>query len=130
MLLMDYPAGRDGKHIASVRRLSALVRAFVGDREYSAPMSETDAFPDDCPTLARDGRVIGFCPSPSGSHLLVWWRSDCVVIGGYETYEAGVAAALRAIAGDGLDPDPDEVKVEAAHLEKSFTATDWMGLGF
>lgn len=93
-------------------------------------MSETDGFPDDCPTLARDGRVIGFCPSPRGSHLLVWWRADSVVIGGFETFEAGVTAALRAIAGDGLDPDPEEVKVEAAHLEKVFTATDWMGLGF
>ncbi|PYE18759.1 hypothetical protein DFR67_104341 [Williamsia limnetica] len=93
-------------------------------------MSDTDGFPDDCPTLARDGQVIGFCPSPNGTHLLVWWRADSEIIGGFETYEAGVTAALRAIAADGLDPDPDEVELEARALERDFVATDWMGLGF
>lgn len=107
-----------------------VVRPDVGPATYSAGMSETDGFPDDCPTLARDGQVIGFCPSPNGTHLLVWWRTDSEIIGGYETYEAGVTAALRAIAADGLDPDPDEVEVEARQLEKDFVATDWMGLGF
>jgi hypothetical protein len=93
-------------------------------------MSDDDGYPDGCPTLARDGQVVGFCPSPNGTHLLVWWRADREMIGGFETYEAGVTAALRAIAADGLDPDPDEVRSEARQLEADFVATDWMGLGF
>jgi hypothetical protein len=35
-------------------------------------MSDDDGYPDGCPTLSRDGQVVGFCPSPNGTHLLVW----------------------------------------------------------
>jgi len=96
----------------------------------------SDRFPDDCPTLTRDGQTVGFSPSPDGMSLFAWWRdttsdhTDSEMIGVYPSYEAGVIGVLRAIAADGMDPDPDEVAVEATALEREFTATDWMGLGF
>ncbi|WP_045824051.1 hypothetical protein [Williamsia herbipolensis] len=101
----------------------------------------SERFPDDCPTLTRDGTTVGFSPSPDGMSLWVWWRdtddrhTDSEVIGAFPTYEAGVAGALKAIADRdiataGTEPDPDVVKVEAQFLEKTFTETDWMGLGF
>ncbi|MGZ8178962.1 hypothetical protein ACXVUM_13620 [Williamsia sp. SKLECPSW1] len=100
-----------------------------------------DRFPDDCPTLARGGQTIGFCPSPDGMALFAWWRdttdshTDSEIIGAYGSYRDAVEATLRAFAASdietaGLDPDPDEVTVEATDLERRFTAIDWMGLGF
>ena len=96
----------------------------------------SDRFPDDCPTLTRDGQTAGFSPSPDGMALFAWWRhttgdhTDSEMIGAYPSYEAAVIGVLRAIAADGMDPDPDEVTIEATSLERDFTATDWMGLGF
>lgn len=100
-----------------------------------------DRFPDDCPTITRDGQTIGFSPSPDGMRLFAWWRdttdahTDSEIFGAFGSYRDAVEASLRAFAASGietagLDPDPDEVSVEAADLERRFTATDWMGLGF
>lgn len=100
-----------------------------------------DRFPDDCPTITRDGQTIGFCPSPDGMAVFAWWRdtsdfhTDSEIIGAFGSYRDAVDATFRALmASDvttaGLDPDPDEVAVETADLERRFTATDWMGLGF
>ncbi|MBT0566529.1 hypothetical protein [Williamsia sp. CHRR-6] len=95
-----------------------------------------ERFPDDCPTLTRNGQTVGFAPAPNGMAMLVWWRdttdhtTDSEIIGVVTSYTDGVRAALRAIAGDGMDPDDEEVTVEATRLERDFVAIDWMGLGF